>query len=161
MSEKKVSQDFIEKYFYYQIFKPNFQLSIDLQHKDLGVYESGIFISIIGNESTIDQNLDGRFVQASKVNLLKFVDAMFVVSKKLEPLLSISTRLYKLLLDDYQDKAIDLHLDTEMYQKIKTMYFGILQENATDELIEKGFEISMSDTMKVYVEKMLDELIIE
>lgn len=159
-SSENISEVFIEKYFYYKIFKPDFIFHLELPTLDLGVYSDGIFVTFIEIEKG-DENTPKKYLEAPNINLIRFLDALFIASKKMEPFLTISTRLYKLIVDDYQDKSTELELDLEMYNKIKTMYWGILQEKATDELMEKGFELVMSEAMKTYVEKMLQDLMLE
>ncbi len=148
---------FTEKYFYFRLYRADVRLYIEFPTLDLGIYQDGVFVSLLNlNQHTHTEKL--TYHPVPKIKMVLFLDALYRASKNLEPFLSISTRLFKLILDDYQDKAETLELSPELYRKIKTMYWGVLQENATEELIENGFRIVMEDAMKLYTKEMLREI---
>ncbi len=143
------------KYFYYQLYRPDVRLHIELPTHDLGVYQDGIFASLL-DEEVSKENAALKYVEAPKIKAVIFLDALYKASKGMEPFLSISTRLFKLLVDDHQVKATEIDLDAELFTKIKTIYLGILQESAADELIEKGFEIVVQEAIQLSTEWMLE-----
>lgn len=155
MEERSAQTSLGTKYFYYQLYRPDVCLYLELPTNDLGVYQDGVFISLLDEQLSASSE-PVRYVEVPNIKAVIFLDALYQASKGMEPFLSISTRLYKLLLDDHQHKAADIDLDAELYTKIKTIYRGILQENAADALIEQGFEIVVQDAVRITTEWMLD-----
>ncbi len=142
--------------FYYQLYHPEIQLHIELPSQDLGVYKNHVFASLL--ESNIaKEEIQYSYQLAPKIKAVVFLDALYQASKGMEPFLTISTRLFKLIVDEHQDKAVDQDLDVELYTKIKTIYWNILQEDAAESLINQGFEIVVQDAIKIYTEKLLTE----
>lgn len=145
--------------FYYQLYHPEIQLYIELTSKDLGVYQNGIFASLIQGDIEKPEGLEFTYQEAPKVKSVVFLDALYQASKGMEPFLTISTRLFKLIVDDHQQQSSEQVLDAELYQKIKTIYWNILQEDASESLINQGFEIVVQEAMKICTEKMLEEIL--
>lgn len=143
------------KYFYYQLYRPDVELYLEVPTLDLGVYQEGVFISLL-DEKLESSSSEKSYVAVPKIKSVIFLDALYKASKGMEPFLTISTRLYKNIVDDHQDKAVELNLDAELFTKIKTIYWGILQENATEGLIEQGFEIVMKDAINLSTEWMVE-----
>lgn len=154
MEERSIPTSLGTKYFYYQLYRPDVRLHLELPTNNLGVYQDGVFISLLDEESL--PAAAPRYVEVPKTKAVIFLDALYQASKGMEPFLSISTRLYKLLVDDHQNKAAEIDLDVELFTKIKTIYWGILQENAADALIDKGFEIVVQDAVRISTEWMID-----
>lgn len=147
--------------FYYQLYHPEIQLFFELPSKDLGVYQNDIFVSLLDNNIEKQKGLEYSYQKVAKVKSVIFLDALFQASKGMEPFLTISTRIFKLIVDDYQEKAAEQDLDIELYDKIKTIYRTILQEDAADTLINQGFEIVVQEAMKICTEKILEEVLRE
>ena len=145
------------KYFYYQIYRPEIQLFLELPTCDLGVYQEGNFASLL-DQPLPQSTYPRRYEKIPKIKTVYFLDALFHACKGMEPFLTISTRLYQLIVQDMQGHAVDLDLDVVFFTKIKTMYYEILQENAKDELIEKGFEIVIEEAIKIITKHMLEQL---
>ena len=145
--------------FFYQLYHPQIQLHIELPSKDLGVYENKVFASLIQGDIQKQEELEYTYQEAPKVKSVVFLDALYQSSKGMEPFLTISTRLFKLIVDEYQDKAAEQDLDIELYQKIKTIYWNILQEDASQSLINQGFEIVVQKAMKICTDKMMEEIL--
>lgn len=155
MQDVKTPASLATKYFYYQLYRPDVQLHLEIPTLDMGVYADGVFISLL--DDTIEPTTAEKFyVEVPKMKTVIFLDALYKASKGMEPFLTISTRLYKNIVDDHQDKAVDLVLDAELFTKIKTIYWGILQENAADALIEQGFEIVVSEAIASATQWMID-----
>lgn len=155
MQERNIPASLGTKCFYYQLYRPDISLHLALPANDLGIYQDGIFISLL-DEQLSETPTKVRYVEVPKIKAVIFLDALYQASKGMEPFLSISTRLYKLLVDDHQNKAAEIDLDAELFTKIKTIYWGILQENAADALIDQGFEIVVQDAVKISTEWMID-----
>lgn len=147
--------------FYYQLYHPEIQLFFELPSKDLGVYQNDIFVSLLDNNIEKQKGLEYSYQKVAKVKSVIFLDALFQASKGMEPFLTISTRIFKLIVDDYQEKAAEQDLDIELYDKIKTIYRTILQEDAADTLINQGFEIVVQEAMKICTEKIMEEVLRE
>ena len=145
------------KYLYYQLYRPEIHLHIEQPTLDLGVYVDGLFVSFLDEE--IDK-VGGQFTyhRVPKIKTVIFLDALYQASKGMEPFLSISTRLFKLIVDDHQSEAADLDLDLELFEKIKTMYWGTIQDKAPNELIDQGFEIVVHEAAEICAEFMLGKL---
>lgn len=144
------------RYFYYQLYRPDVSLHIELPTHDLGVYQDGIFVSLLDEDVSKENGAAFQYVEVPKIKAVIFLDALYKASKGMEPFLSISTRLFKLLVDDHQNKAAEIDLDAALFTKIKTIYLGILQENAADELIEKGFEIVVQEAIQLSTDWMIE-----
>lgn len=155
----ETTEDFGNTLFYYQIYKPEITISIELPSKDLGIYHQNNFISLLN--ISIDKTGISEFYyyEIPKIKTVIFLDALFKASKGMEPFLSISTRLYKLIVDSHQEKSEILDLDFELYTKIKTIYWEILQEDATDELINKGFEIVIQEAIRISTDWVIEQLV--
>lgn len=149
-----ISNALATKYFYYQLYRKDIQLHLELPTLDLGVYQDGVFISLL-DETIPSSEKVKSYVEVPNVKAVIFLDALYKASKGMEPFLSISTRLYKNLVDDHQNKVVDIDLDAELMTKIKTIYWGILQENATEDLMEKGFEIVVQEAIVSSTEWMV------
>ncbi len=145
--------------FYYQLYHPEIQLFIELPSKDLGVYEKEVFASLLPIEIEKSKDIEYSYQKAPKIKTLIFLDALYQASKGMEPFLSISTRLFKLTVDEFQDQAVERDLDLNLYNIIKTTYWNILQEDASETLINKGFETVAQDAMKICTNHLMKELL--
>lgn len=155
----KKTKEFGSTLFYYQLFHPTIQLFIELPSMDLGVYENVTFASLINGELKKQEGLEYSYQKAPKIKAVVFLDALYQACKGMEPFLSISTRLFKLIVEDHQAKAVEIDLDLELYDKIKTIYWGILKEDASESLINQGFEIVVQDAVKIFTEKLMKEIL--
>ncbi len=154
----KIITEFGSTLLYYQLFHPNIQLHIERPSNDLGVYENEVFASLINGDLEKQNGLDYNYIKAPKIKTVIFLDALYRASKGMEPFLSISTRLFKLTVDEFQEKAVDKDLDFNFYEIIKTTYWNILKEDASESLINQGFETIIQDTMKIITDKLLEDL---
>lgn len=155
MQDVKTPASLSTKYFYFQLYRPDVRLHLEIPTLDMGVYDEGVFISLL-DEKVEQSSSEKSYVEVPKMKTVIFLDALYKASKGMEPFLTISTRLFKNIVDDHQDKAADLELDSELFTKIKTIYWGILQENAADALIEQGFEIVVGEAIESATQWMLD-----
>ncbi|HUH73433.1 MAG TPA: hypothetical protein VLZ75_03400 [Chitinophagales bacterium] len=145
--------------FYYQLYHPKLHLYVELPTNDLGVYENEVFASLIEGKIEKEEYLEYTYIEAPKIKSLIFLDALYQASKGMEPFLSISTRLFKLIVDEFQDRAVERDLDLNLYNIIKTTYWNILQEDASETLINKGFETVVQDAMKICIKNLLKEVL--
>lgn len=158
MSDIKISEAFATKYFYFQLYRPEVKLHLEVPSLELGVYQDGVFVSLL-EEAVEINDAEVRYVEVPNIKAVIFLDALYRACKGMEPFLTISTRLYKNIVDDHQSKAVEIDLDAELFTKIKTIYWGILQENATDELIEQGFEIVVKEAIQFSAEWMVQRVL--
>lgn len=156
---EKAPQSLAIKYLYYQLHRPDIDLHLELPSQDLGIYVDGDFISLLDETIEKDATTPPTYHAVPKIKTVIFLDALYQASQGMEPFLSISTRLFKLIVDDHQEKAADLDLDEELYNKIKVMYWGIIQEKAADELINKGFELVMNKALEICKDWMLTQVL--
>ncbi|MCO5231792.1 MAG: hypothetical protein M9958_11635 [Chitinophagales bacterium] len=159
MNKLNIPDDFGSTLFYYQIYKPDILLHVEIPSLDLGIYQQGVFTSILNNSTDKFPTTSSQYQEVPKIKTVIFLDALYKASKGMEPFLSISTRLFKLIVDSHQKKAETLDLDIELYTKIKTIYWEILQENATDELINKGFEVVVQEAIHICTEWIVEEVL--
>ena len=159
MMDIKNTTEIGSKLFYYQLYHPEIQLHIELPSCDLGVYQNGVFASLLGTSIEKIKGQEYLYPKIFKIKSVVFLDALYQACKGMEPFLTISTRLFKLTVDDFQEKAVEQDLDIALYDKIKTIYWSILQEDASENLINQGFEIVIQDAMKICTENLLKELL--
>lgn len=145
--------------FYYQLYKPEIELFFEINSSDMGIIQRNQFKSAIHPEIPKQIIESANYQKIPKIKSVIFLDALFIASKGLEPFLTISTRLYKLLVDDLQDKAAELDLDEALFTKIKTIYWSVLQEEATEDLMEHGFEIVTQEAMLICTRKIIEGFI--
>jgi len=159
MNAEQLPADFCSTFFYYSLYRPEMELSLDKATADLGVYADGHFVSLLCPGEVVEiPEPSGRIAALPGIKTVVFLDELYKASKGMEPFLTISTRLYKLIVDDHQTAAADLDMDQELFEKIKSIYWSILQEDASGQLINEGFRIVTDEAITACVHQLVAEI---